>query len=473
LDADDHRRHLGRGFNWLGTATVAAKIIDFSTVLILLTYLTKQQLGVASLVVSVGMVVEAFNGLGTSEALIQSRSVFRLRLDTLFWYVIGAAVLVSGLTLLAAPWIAALYGLPGMSRYFWAIAAKQPLVGAALIPLAMMNRDLHYKRIAVVNLCATLGAALTRLGLGVAGAGAWALVAGYAASGLYILIGALLARPFRPRLRFYFPAIRLLTRFGLRAGSANLAEQMFKNVDYLLVGWFYGAAQLAVYRVAFDVAMEPAMAVSTLLNRIALPVFARVSLLPGQLAQTFTWSLRRAAVLVVPLMTGLMLVADPLTRLIHDNQGHSYEAAALPLKILAAAALLRVTSQLLPTVMLASGRPGTAARLAATTFVLLTLGVSIVGVSFHAKAGIVAVSTIWLIVYLPLSVWGFVYLRRHWSIGAGELAQAFKAPLIGVGGMVLVVEATRRLIGVSDPRIQIALVVMAMAMAYGGLARWR
>jgi O-antigen/teichoic acid export membrane protein len=213
--------------------------------------------------------------------------------------------------------------------------------------------------------------------------------------------------------------------------------------------------------------------VSTLLNRIALPVFARVSLLPGQLAQTFTWSLRRAAVLVVPLMTGLMLVADPLTRLIHDNQGHSYEAAALPLKILAAAALLRVTSQLLPTVMLASGRPGTAARLAATTFVLLTLGVSIVGVSFHAKAGIVAVSTIWLIVYLPLSVWGFVYLRRHWSIGAGELAQAFKAPLIGVGGMVLVVEATRRLIGVSDPRIQIALVVMAMAMAYGGLARWR
>ena len=190
---DSHHGHLARGFNWLGGATIVAKVLDFSTILAALLFLTKEQVGVASLVVSIAMVVEAFDGLGTGEALVQARSVSRLQLDTLFWFVIGAAALVAGLTLLAAPGIAAIYGVAGMQAYFISAAIKQPLVGAALIPLAMMSRDLQYERIAIVNVFATWAAALTRLGLAVAGTGAWAIVGGYAASGLYVLIGALLA----------------------------------------------------------------------------------------------------------------------------------------------------------------------------------------------------------------------------------------------------------------------------------------
>ncbi len=292
---DSYHRRLGRGFNWLGGATVIAKVIDFSTILVMLLYLTKQQVGVASLVVSFGMIIEALNGLGTSEALIQARSITRVQLDTLFWYVLGAALMVSTVTLLAAPWIEAAYGVSGMAAYLLVIAVKQPLVGVALIPLAIMNRDLQYGRIAIVNVFATLAAALTRLGLAASGAGAWALVVGYSASGLYVLIGAMLARPFWPGRHFQPSTIRPLVRFGTRAVAANLSEQVFKNVDYLLIGWFYGPSQLAVYRVAFDVAMEPAMAVGTLVSRTALPVFARVSgvrqqLGRQQLGQIFTWS---------------------------------------------------------------------------------------------------------------------------------------------------------------------------------------
>jgi O-antigen/teichoic acid export membrane protein len=88
---DSPHTHLARGFNWLGGATVIAKIIDFSTILAVLMFLTKEQVGVASLVVSIAMVVEAFDGLGTAEALVQARSVSRLQLDSLFWFVIGAA----------------------------------------------------------------------------------------------------------------------------------------------------------------------------------------------------------------------------------------------------------------------------------------------------------------------------------------------------------------------------------------------
>ncbi|HEY4975552.1 MAG TPA: oligosaccharide flippase family protein, partial [Steroidobacteraceae bacterium] len=427
-----HQRDLARGFTWLGGATLAAKIIDFATILAVLAFLTKQQVGIGSLVVSAGMVIEALDGFGTSEALVQSPSVNPIQLNTLFWFVVSAACVVAGLTLLAAPWIAAVYGVSGMTAYFWAIALKQPLVGAALVPLALMNRDLQFERIAAVNLCATLAAAATRLGLAVWGAGAWSLVAAYVASGLFTLIAVQFARPYWPKLQLRLSAIRPLLHFGLRAATSNFFEQTFRNIDFLLVGWFYGPAPLAVYRVAFDVAMEPATAAGTLVNRTALPVFARAD--TAQRADTLTWSLRRLAYLVAPLMVGLILAADPLTALLHDQQGHSYAAAALPLKLLAAAALPRVTMQSIYPLLMGSGRPGTAARLSGMTMLLLTGGVLIAGFSFPASSGLIAVSAVWLLIYPPLLVWGATHLQQHWDISIGTLVGTFGVPIVAIMG---------------------------------------
>ena len=468
-EAESYHQHLGRGFNWLGGATLVAKIADFLVIFLVILFLTKQQLGVGSLVVSIGVVVEALDGFGSNEALVQAKSVSPLQLDTLFWFVIGAAILVGGITLAAAPWIGAAYGVPGMAMYLLAVAAKQPLVGAALIPLAIMNRELQYERIAVVNVSATLGAALTRLGLAVAGAGVWALVAGYAVSGLFILIGALLARPFLPRLRFQFSEIVPLLRFGIRASMSNVFQQMFKNVDYLLVGWFYGPSQLAVYRVAFDAAMEPANAVGTLVNRTALPVFARVSQGSAHVAQSLTWSLRRLVTLVAPLMAGLILIAGPLTNLLHDKQGHSYAAAATPLRLLALAALLRVMLELLYPLLIGSGRPGIAARLSAITLLLLGGGIFAVGRIVRPQIGLIAVSVIWLAIYPLLLIWAAGHLWRRYHIRAGDLARVFIVPSVGVAAMVCFVAGSRLIIGNVGLKAQIGVILAATALTYAGL----
>ncbi len=466
---DTHHQHLRRGFNWLGGATIIAKATDFGTILLVLLFLSRQQLGVASLVVAIGAVIESLDGLGTSVALVQARSLSRLQLDSLFWCIGAAALLVAGLTLAAAPGLAALYGGPTLAGYFLAIAIKQPLVAAAVIPLAMMNRELQYERIALVNVGSTFATALTRVGLALCGAGAWAIVAAYAASGLYTLIGALLARPYRPRIRLRLSAISPLLRFGLRAATSNLFEQMLNNVDYLLVGWFYGVAPLAVYRVAFDVAMQPASAVGTLINRTALPVFARVSGAPEALAQSLTWSLRRLVTLVAPLAAATALAAAPIATLLHDRHGRSYAAAALPLMLLAAAGLFRVVSQLLYPLALAAGRPRAAARLAAVTLLLLSAGFVLVGHSVPAAAGIVGMATVWLTVYPLLLLWEVRYLRRRWGIRAARLARALRAPLVATGLLVSTVQIARVLIGGAGPGLQLALVLTATALTYGGL----
>src|ERR1700742_919486 len=110
---DSPQQHLRRGFNWLGSAMIIAKITDFGTILLVLRLLTKEQVGAASLVVAFGTVIEALDGLGTSTAIVQAPLVSRSQLDSLFWFIVGSACVVAGVTLLAAPWIASPYGIAG------------------------------------------------------------------------------------------------------------------------------------------------------------------------------------------------------------------------------------------------------------------------------------------------------------------------------------------------------------------------
>lgn len=467
--AAQHRRHLARGFNWLGGATLIAKITDFSTIIVVLLYLTQQQVGIGSLVMSFGMMIEAFDGLGTGDALVQAEEVSRQQLDTLFWYILGVAAIVSAVTLAAAPLVQTLYHQPGMAAYFIAIALKQPLVGMAIIPLALLNRALCFERIAIINVAATFGAAAVRLAIALLGGGTWALVGGFMASGVFILAGSLWAKPFIPALRFSFPAIKPFVRFGLSAASAHVSEQIFKNIDSVLIGWFYGPIPLALYRVVFSLAMEPAMAVGTLVNRTALPVFARAVAVPAQLKGALLWSLQRLTTLVAPFMAALILLAFPLTSLLHDSQGHSYAAGAVPLQILAAAAILRVTSQLLTPVLLASGKPGTAAGISGVTLTMLTLAILVTGLTCHSSLGLIAVSIAWFAVYPPLLGWGANYLRRHWHIRLRELLHPFFAPGLGIAAMVAVTEAVRLLPWGERPLVRIAIVVAATGLAYAGL----
>jgi len=462
---DSHQQHLHRGFNWLGGAMIIAKITDFGTILVVLHFLTKEQVGAASLVVAFGAVIEAFDGLGTSSALVQAPSLSRIQLDSLFWVIVGAACVVAGLTLLVAPYIASVYGIAGVGAYFLAIAVKQPLVGAAVIPLAMMNRELRYERIAFVNVGTTFAAALTRLGLAVAGAGAWAIVIAYTASGLFTLVGAALASPFRPRLKISWPAISPLLKFGTHATLSGLCEQMINNVHHLLIGWCYGAAALAEFRVAFDLAMEPANAAGTLINRTALPVFAKVSAVREHLAQSLTWSLRRLLAVVAPLAVGVVLASDSIMTLIQDEQHRSYAHASLPLKILAGAAVVRVVSQLMYPVMFGSGRPHLALRFSAMTLALLSTCMLLVGFTTPAASGLVGMSIVWLVVPPLLLIWQAHYLHRHWNIGARDLIRATAAPFVALVFLVLAVEAGKHLIGTGNPALQLTLVLTLTVLA--------
>lgn len=385
-----------RGFVWLGAASVVGRILEAGGVLVVMWFVTREQIGVATLAWSVAVFLEAMNGLGLSTALLQARETSQERLTAAFWFTLGLAtlliVLVGGLSF---P-LARFFHEPTLAPMLIVSSTKLWFVGAALVPLNQLNRETRFERIALISTLATLGSGLVTCGLAAAGFQAWSLVLGQTSHGLFTAIAATAVHPFRPRGRPRFNLIRSDVAFGAKAASASVLHHFYRNADYYLIGKFLGTGAVGVYRVAFDFAMTPTIAVSTVVNRSALPVYARLSDNPRALLDAFLWTLRSLGVLLAPVTAVLLLVPESLLRWV--NGGRWLDAAPM-VRWLALAALLRCIGQTFPQLFHASRRPALALYDSLLTMVLL-LSFLALGLSFLGETrGPVVAAWAWAALY--------------------------------------------------------------------------
>lgn len=454
------RRALGAGIAWLGASGFVAQAVDAASALAVLSLLSAGELGVATLAWSVAVMLEAFNGFGIATALVQARRLSRGQLDGAWWYATGLGLLLALLAALAAPGIALAWDAPAVQAMVVASALKLPLVGAALVPLQLLGRELRFRELAAVQASATLVAALVRVALAAAGLGAWALIAAHVAHGLVTLATALLLHPFRPGLRPALRETRPLLAFGAVAASSSALYHVYRNADYLIVGRLLGMEALGLYRVAFELAMTPAMAVASVANRAAFPVLARLQAEPAAQRALFLDTQRALALLLVALAAFFTAGAGDLLKVV--GGGHWQEATAA-LVVLAWAAVLRGIDQVFPQLFHASGRPGLALADALVAGLVLCGSFWLAADRLGATLGGLSVALAWLAAY-PVLIVVLLGLSRHAvPVAADELLRAL-APAAALAPLALAAGAGAALVGrTAGPLVAVLAAAVAVA----------
>src|SRR5689334_22446465 len=104
-----------RGFVWLGTASAVARILDAGTVLVVMWFVSREQIGLATLAWSVAVFLEAMNGLGLAWPLLAARETSHERLTAAFWYTMGIAGALIALVALLSASLARWFGEPALA----------------------------------------------------------------------------------------------------------------------------------------------------------------------------------------------------------------------------------------------------------------------------------------------------------------------------------------------------------------------
>jgi len=431
-DATGQIKH---GFVWLGAASLVTRVLDAVFTLGVLWLVSREQLGLATLAWSIGVFIEAFNGLGIGTALIQSAEVEEGVLSDAFWYSLAVALTLIGGVWLAAPWLASIWDNAALTPLIRASATKLLFVGAAVVPLSLLNRAMKFERIALANTLATFGSGLSTLALAWSGFGAWAFVLGQLVYGLVIALAAFALSPFRPAFAFQFARVQPLVRFGARAAGAGIVYNLYRNADYFILGRFLGVSAVGVYRVAFELAMAPTVTLLNVVNRAALPTYSRLQTDRAALTRALCWTSQSLSLMLAPITVIIAFGANDLLALINDGE---WSGAASVLPWLAWAALLRSVTHLFPQVFYAVGRPSLALFESLTSALVLCASFAAALMLFGADYGILTVGWAWFAGGAVLLVGFFKLTQRVLPISLAALARSLSPAALGLGVLVFI-----------------------------------
>ncbi len=440
----DIKRHVSRGVAWIGLASTLVGLLDVAALMIILrNWVTPAQYGIATLAVSLFPVLDLATDMGLSSAVIQHDDHTPAKLSTVFWLNIAMSLV---LLWFGAPALAGFHKQPVIATMLKVYGLKLIFQNSYFIPITMMKRELRFKELSIIRIVANVAEFVAKVAFAWAGWEVWCFVFGPLARVLVTTIGVQLRHPWRPRFLFRPREAAHYATYGLKTSASQILFYFYTNVDYQVVGYYFGQTMLGFYKAAYELVLEPVRIISYVVVEVAFPVFARLRNKRAALVEQFIAFTRQNLVVVIPFLAIALLMTEEALLVFAGPKWIEAKHAA---RILCLVGVLRSLSFVVPPLLDGTGRPGiTLIYTAVASLVLPALFVGFAD-AFGPRVGYEAVAWAWVagypfafavLAWLALKQIGItatVYLKRVMGIpgcallalGAGAGARWLAAPL--------------------------------------------
>jgi O-antigen/teichoic acid export membrane protein len=452
------------GARWTALARFIAELATFASAVALARLIPPADFGQAAVALIVVALAAVLGTTGLAAVLVQRRDLGKRHVESATFLVLTGGALMVALTALFGFFAAPAIFDDQTARLILLASPAWLLVGLGATSQALLQRELRFRRQAMIEGIAVIASVCVALGAALAGLDGQALVAGaLTLIGTTALLSLLSAPPGVPK-----PSRQEVVdiwRFGAASAGSSLAYLGYRNVDYAILGAQASATQVGFYWRAFQLGVGYQGKISRVMLRISLPLYSRAAGLE-ELRRIRTRIVRTHATILIPLLATFIGVAPVLVPWLF---GPTWEPTVLPSQILAVAGMADAVMTGSGPLMVAIGRPGALMTWNLAQLVLFALLVALLaphgitvlaaGVAGFGLTSALGMQGILLRRYLGLS------FRRLWlDVQAGAL----------VGALVLVATTLLRegteALDLPDP-VAISLLCVAAGLVGGAALR--
>jgi O-antigen/teichoic acid export membrane protein len=251
-------------------------IVTLGSMAVLARMLTPEDFGLVAMATAVIGFTTVFKDMGLSMATVQRAHIDHDQVSTLFWLNVVASVILSVATVAVAPVLAWFYKEPRVTAIAVVLSATTLVGGFTIQHQALLRRQMRFGALAFVEIFSLVVATIVALASALAGVGYWALVvlqlvrevAGSAA--LWFMCR------WRPGRLVRRSGVRALVSFGVHLSGFNALNYAARNVEKMLIGWYWGAGPVGLYNNADRILLLPIQQINTPLTSVAVPALSRV-----------------------------------------------------------------------------------------------------------------------------------------------------------------------------------------------------
>ncbi len=415
---------VGRGALWSLLNTVVLRMGTVLSGVVLARLLSPADYGVFAVALVAMTLLQAFNELGVSLAVIRWQRDVREFAPTVMTISIGASAVLYAGTYFLAPAFCGAMGSPDAVTVLRVLCLAVVLDGVATVPAAILNREfLQRRRFASDATAFVVGTTITIV-LAATGAGAMSFAVGRLAGNLASVACYLSLTPVKVWPGWDRSLARELLGFGLPLAGSSLLVLSITNVDQIVVGVISDDATLGFYLVAFNVSSWPMTVFSEAARRVSLAGFSQLVDDPPRLQTALTRGLGLLMAMAVPAAVMLGAYAEPLLVVVY---GSKWAPAAVALQLLAAVGLLRVLVFVCYDLLVTFGRSNKLLGIHGVWLVVL-LPALIVGTRMD---GIRGTALAHVVVSALLVVPLFIYMMRGHGLRLGPTLAACTRPAVG------------------------------------------
>ena len=441
------------GLIWSGGARFASQLMTWGITLVVIRLLSPSDYGLLAMATVFINFLALLAEAGLGLALVQAGRVDEATLRRIFGAVIAIDCALFIVQFAASPAIAHFFSEQRLVLIVRVLALQFLLGIFAVVPTALLSRNLDFKRQSVVEVVSAVTGSVATLFMALAGYGVWALITGNLGSVVVRSIGINIVAPFLKRPDFSFRELRGAMAYGGRVTAARLLWFVYSQADTIIVGKLLGKELLGYYSVSMHLASLPVQRIASILNQVGFAAFAKIQHDPKQAGLYVLKGVRVLSFVAFPVLWGMSSIAPELVTVV---LGPKWDLAILPLQVLTLVVVLRVVNVVLSTAVDGLGR-------ADVTLFNIVVANAVMLPAF-------AVGSVWGLMGLTL-VWGFVspivtlitWIRvvRVVMLRIQDIVSAMLPSAFCAGGMYGVVFLARRYVthgqqGIIDLSILIA-----------------
>jgi PST family polysaccharide transporter len=432
------RQKAAQGVLWSVIQKWGRAGISIITFVVLSRLLEPEAFGLVALATVFTTFVEIFLDQGFSAAIVQRAELEPEHLDTAFWVNIFTGLLMTVGGIAASGLIASSFHEPKLTPVLRWLSITFLISALSSTQVAILQRKLAFKSLAVRSLAATTVGGIVGLGMAFSGFGVWSLVGQDLASGIAGVVILWRSSDWRPGPKVSRKHYKEMFTFGVSIVGNNALNVMLRRSDDLLIGYFLGPTLLGFYTIGYQLLLVIIRLVTEVTNTVAFPAFSRLQLEPERMRRAFYNVTQYTSLIAFPVFIGLATLAPEL---VPTFFGEKWAPSIPVMQILAMIGILQSVLFFNASVIRASGKP-----LWELSIMLLNTICNVVGFLVAVRWGIVAVAASFVIVSYLVAPVSYLALRKLIQVDFGTYLRQFVPPLIASLMMVIIVMALKYLL---------------------------
>lgn len=288
------------------------QVMQFVVSIVLARLLAPEEFGLIAMVMIVIAIADVFVQSGLGIALIRKKEVDDLDFSSVFYASLTIAATAYTIVFISAPFISDFFGQSGLTPVIRVLTLTLFIGVFNSIQNAYVARHMMFKKLFIRGLCATIPSGALGIFLAYQGFGIWALVVQQLSNASFSVLAMWFTVPWRPHLQFSWERLKDLFSFGWKLLVSALLDNIYDKIRAIVIGKMFSSAALA-FNDRGD--QFPKLLITNINNSISavlLPTLSSYQDDKPQLKKMARRSIVTSSFVLVPMMTGLAMLAQPL-----------------------------------------------------------------------------------------------------------------------------------------------------------------